>query len=103
MSKKFEEEIEEKFEKLFDKDFEKKFEKFFETKFKKNYGGFHMGCGIKPSVFGIIIGLFVLTYGIIWLGNDLKWWELNFPFWPAIIISIGALLFLSEIKKFFIK
>ena len=59
------------------------------------------GCGHGSGIGGLIFGLFILTWGAIWLGNDLGWWQLEFPFWPILIISIGLAVLLGEIKKAF--
>lgn len=47
----------------------------------------------------IVIALFVLSWGIVWLGNDLGVWKIDFPFWPVIIILTGITLLLYELKK----
>lgn len=101
--KTFEEDMEkfgEDFEKKFDK-FGKKIEKDFDN--NKFNGVYYMNYGNKASIFGIIIGLFILAWGVIWFGNDLKWWAIDFPIWPAIIIAGGLMIILSELRKMIIK
>lgn len=51
------------------------------------------------GVGGLLIGIFVIAWGIIWLGNDLGWWQMPFPFWPIVIILFGLAILLGEIKK----
>lgn len=48
----------------------------------------------RLSIGALLFGLFLLSWGIIWLGNDLGYWEIPFPVWPVLIIlvSIGMLL-----------
>ncbi|MDD1724654.1 MAG: hypothetical protein LUQ07_05950 [Methanospirillum sp.] len=51
------------------------------------------------SIGMIVIALFILSWGIVWLGNDLGIWIFDFPFWPVIIILVGITLLLYELKK----
>lgn len=53
------------------------------------------------SVGGIILAAFILAWGIVWLGNDLNWWKIDFPFWPVVAIMIGLAILLGEIRKGF--
>ncbi len=53
------------------------------------------------SIGGFLIGLLVLGWGVTWLGNELGWWIMPFPFWPIIIILIGLAILLSTIKNAF--
>lgn len=57
----------------------------------------------KPrfGVGGLIAGLFILAWGITWLGNDLGFWQFDFPFWPVVIILIALAILFSEIRKLF--
>jgi hypothetical protein len=66
------------------------FEKNFEKKFTKKMQ--------KINFLGLLIGLFVISWGIIWLGNDLGWWNIPFPFWPIILILFGLHFILSGFK-----
>ncbi|HWQ65586.1 MAG TPA: hypothetical protein VN372_01830 [Methanospirillum sp.] len=58
-------------------------------------------CDNAPSfsIGGIILSIFILSWGIVWLGNDLGWWEFQFPFWPVIMIIIGLVILLREVQK----
>ncbi len=51
------------------------------------------------SVGSFLLALFILAWGIVWLGNDLGWWRIHFPFWPVIVIIIGLAILLHELKK----
>ena len=51
----------------------------------------------------IALGIFIFAWGLIWMGNDLKWWSINFPFWPVIVVIIGLVILLTEIRKSFQK
>ncbi len=55
----------------------------------------------KLSLGWLLSGLLILAWGVTWLGNDLGWWEFNFPFWPALIILVAFGVLLSQFKKFF--
>lgn len=52
--------------------------------------------------FRILLGLVLLLTGIGWLGNELKWWQINIPFWPVLIVIIGAAIFLGGIERKFL-
>jgi hypothetical protein len=54
-----------------------------------------------PGVGGLIIAIFIIAWGVIWLGNDMGWWDMPFPFWPIVIILIGLAILLGETKKAF--
>ncbi len=41
---------------------------------------------------GMFFGLLVLLWGIVWLGNDMKWWSLNVPWLPVLAILFGVWL-----------
>jgi len=51
------------------------------------------------SIGAFILGLFILCWGIVWLGNDIGWWSFSFPFWPIIVILTGITILLYELKK----
>jgi hypothetical protein len=58
------------------------------------------GCEEKGfSVGGFVFGLFILAWGTIWLGNEMGFWVINFPFWPVIIILIGLAIILDTIRN----
>lgn len=62
------------------------------------------GCGSvskKPGTGGIVLGLLILAWGAVWLGNDLGWWNVEFPFWPVVIILIALAIIFGELKKAF--
>lgn len=58
-----------------------------------------MGTLNDVSIGGIVLGIFIISWGIVWLGNDMGLWNLDFPFWPVIIILAGVVIILHEIKK----
>ncbi len=47
----------------------------------------------------IILAVFILAWGLVWLGNDLGWWNISFPFWPVIVILAGLAILVHEIRK----
>ena len=50
-----------------------------------------MWCKSKSCSIGwILLAVFILAWGIVWLGNDSGWWNVKFPFWPVIVILIGT-------------
>jgi len=51
------------------------------------------------SIGGVLLALFILSWGVVWLGNDLGWWHLQFPFWPIVVIVIGLAILLNELRK----
>ena len=53
------------------------------------------------SVGGIVLAIFILAWGTVWLGNDLGWWKIDFPFWPVVAIMIGLAILLQELRKMF--
>lgn len=38
---------------------------------------------------GLFFGLVVFVLGLVWLGNDLNWWNLNIPWGPVIVVLLG--------------
>lgn len=57
--------------------------------------------GRKVSIAGLLFGLFLLSWGLVWLGNDIGYWQIPFPFWPVLIILLSLGILLSVIKGFF--
>ena len=53
------------------------------------------------SIGGILLAVFILAWGTVWLGNDLGWWNVQFPFWPVVAIVIGLAILLKELRKGF--
>ncbi len=54
----------------------------------------------ESAIFWGILAAFVLAGGIIWLGNDLGWWQIALPFWPIAVIFVGLVILISAIRKF---
>jgi hypothetical protein len=50
----------------------------------------------------LALSLFILAWGIVWMGNDLGWWHISFPFWPVVVILIGLVILISELRKTFL-
>jgi hypothetical protein len=73
-------------------DWGESFGKEMEAKFSCSNKG--QGCNVT----GIVIGLLIISWGVVWLGNELGFWELSFPFWPIIVILIGLAILLGTIK-----
>ncbi|MFA5931322.1 MAG: hypothetical protein WC821_03340 [archaeon] len=55
----------------------------------------------RLSVGWLMISLMVVAWGIIWLGNDLKWWDINFPLIPVIVVIIGLSMLVNQILAIF--
>jgi len=51
------------------------------------------------SIGVVVIGLFILCWGIVWLGNDIGLWNFSFTFWPVIVILTGIVILMNELKK----
>jgi hypothetical protein len=51
------------------------------------------------NIGGILLALFILAWGIVWLGNDCGWWKFVFPFWPVVIILVGLGILIHELTK----
>lgn len=52
----------------------------------------------QNSIGGLLLALFILAWGLVWLGNDLGWWVISFPFWPVVIIMIGLGILFHELR-----
>lgn len=52
----------------------------------------------ESSIGGLLLALFIIAWGVIWLGNDMGWWRLVFPFWPVVAILIGLGILFHELK-----
>jgi hypothetical protein len=55
---------------------------------------YHAGIGM------LIVAIFLMSWGVIWMGNDLGWWNINFPFWPIVLILIGVAILLSQMRRY---
>jgi len=55
----------------------------------------------RLSIGWLMISLMVLAWGVIWLGNDLKWWDINFPLIPVIVVIIGLSMLINQILAVF--
>ena len=53
----------------------------------------------RMSIGVVVIGLFILCWGIVWLGNDIGLWNFSFTFWPVIVILTGIVILMNELKK----
>lgn len=60
-----------------------------------------MWCKSSYSIGGILLAVLILAWGTVWLGNDLGYWNIKFPFWPVIVILIGLAILLHEVRKTF--
>ncbi|VVC02872.1 Uncharacterised protein [Candidatus Burarchaeum australiense] len=38
---------------------------------------------------GIFFGVLIFLLGVVWLGNDMYWWNVNLPFIPLVVILVG--------------
>lgn len=48
---------------------------------------------------GLFFGSFLMAVGIILLGNELSWWNLNVPLIPLAVIFWGLSMVVDEVKK----
>jgi len=55
----------------------------------------------RLSIGWLMISLMVLAWGVIWLGNDLKLWDINFPLIPVIVVIIGLSMLINQILAVF--
>ncbi|MHA2063373.1 MAG: hypothetical protein ACXABY_03210 [Candidatus Thorarchaeota archaeon] len=49
-------------------------------------------------VFWTIVGIIVVLAAVVWLGNEMTWWQITFPFWPVIGILVGIAIIGMAIK-----
>ncbi|WP_181391452.1 LiaF transmembrane domain-containing protein [Methanospirillum stamsii] len=54
----------------------------------------------RMSIGGLVLGIFIISWGIVWLGNDMGYWNVSFPFWPIIVILAGVVILLHGLKKY---
>lgn len=47
----------------------------------------------------LIIGIFIISWGIVWLGNEMGWWNIVFPFWPFVVILVGVAILIHELRR----
>lgn len=55
----------------------------------------------RMSIGWLLISIMVVAWGVIWLGNDLKWWTIDFPLIPAVIIIIGLSMVINQLLAVF--
>jgi|GEM_PF-6590912 len=53
------------------------------------------------SVGWMMIAMLLSAWGIVWLGNDLGWWNTPFPIIPIILIVIGLSMIINQILSVF--
>jgi len=53
----------------------------------------------RMSIGGLVLGIFIISWGIVWLGNDMGLWNISFPFWPIIVILAGFVILLHGLKN----
>jgi len=53
----------------------------------------------NASIGMLVIAIFLICWGLVWFGNDLGWWSINFPFWPFIVILVGLAIIIHELIK----
>ncbi len=64
----------------------------------KNTCGHH---GHKKGPIKLILGAFLLIWGIVDLGNYLGWWLYKFPFFPIALIVVALVMLIHGVKKTF--
>ena len=55
----------------------------------------------RMSIGWLMISLMVVAWGVIWLGNDLNWWNITFPLIPVLIVVIGVSMLINQILAVF--
>jgi hypothetical protein len=55
----------------------------------------------KIGIAAVVIALFIIAWGVVWLGNDMKWWDIPFPIWPVALILLGLAILFGQIRKLF--
>lgn len=55
----------------------------------------------RISVGWLMICLLLLSWGIVWLGNDLNWWNITFPIVPILLIIFALSLIVNQILSMF--
>ncbi|MGI6589971.1 MAG: hypothetical protein ACOX1V_04915 [Candidatus Iainarchaeum sp.] len=51
----------------------------------------------RLSVGTLMISLLILSWGVVWLGNDLGWWQMTFPIIPIVLIILGLSLLVNQL------
>jgi len=51
----------------------------------------------RLSVGTLMVSLLILSWGIVWLGNDLDWWQMAFPIIPILLIILGLSLLVNQL------
>ena len=54
----------------------------------------------RISVGWLMICLLLLSWGVVWLGNDLGWWQMPFPIVPILIIIIALSMIVNQILSY---
>ncbi len=55
----------------------------------------------RISVGWLMVCLLLLSWGVVWLGNDLGWWTIAFPIIPILLIIFALSLIVNQILSFF--
>ena len=55
--------------------------------------------GYRLDMGAVLISLFILAWGVTWLGNEVGWWKVIFPFWPLVLIMLALAMLFSAAKK----
>lgn len=55
----------------------------------------------RLSVGTLMIAMLILSWGIVWLGNDLGWWQMAFPIIPILLIIMGLSLMVNQLLSIF--
>lgn len=55
----------------------------------------------RMSVGSLMIALLLLSWGVVWLGNDLGWWQMSFPIIPIVMIIIAISMIVNQILSLF--
>jgi hypothetical protein len=51
------------------------------------------------AIAAVVIGLIIILWGVLMLGEQQGWWVGGFPFWIVIIVVIGVLMIAGAIYR----
>lgn len=52
-----------------------------------------------PRFGGLLFGLLIIAFGVVWLGNELYGWNITFPLWPFLVLLLGLYLVGASLRN----